>query len=713
MESRLLTRQCGPFKHDVYLGFGVLDLTKLNLLRDKLEQCNVLCYLKYDAALCQKSTKSAVVEGVARSKKCLLYVSESFIEDQWYNFEVAEVLHKAKRFSRDMVIVLKDPQLTEVDMPPALKEFTNVRLTVHDDGTLDDPEFLRRLATVLMTEPCPSLIVMPKENVGYGSAFGYFYGYLRLVLPEFQRRLEEETLAGSTELLQRTVRKMLIIMPESCFCPPQFSEEGKIEHTDKFVVRVAHRAGNKHRDYKSSLYKIIDQTSQEEYYFVGELATPLLTLYETYLYGLSGMTRDQLYTERDCFYFTLNAILSHRDNRACNGQYKLLYWDNDPGMKSSTPKQFYEFILPEIRKELESPAVVSDGKVRDHLQSDGVANELDVNTFETVHVRGATPAVIYEPLNPYKMDSEPRGLCLIINIRQFEKAPVPLAPRPGADKDAEMLQQLFEDLKFEVEVHKDLTMETLEKLLLTSSAGDHSRFDAFVCCLLTHGKLGVLYTSDAKPVRILDIVEYFDDLHCESLCGKPKLFFIQACLTGAGNDGSPTQSRSSSPPRQLSVQSDEAIHSKPVEASENTQLQTLNQLVDGMSLNGVASVQTVATEMEASTLDWDANVAPTLEAADCSTWAEGRAMLVPGRPDFLMSYATLPGASAFRDREIGSLYVSQLASCLRQRLEIDRALKLVSRGVSEELRVRDIEDSMSRFQLPFHLTTGMDKLIML
>jgi len=76
---------------------------------------------------------------------------------------------------------------------------------------------------------------------------------------EFQKRLEQETLAGSSEL-QRTVRKMLIIMPESCFCPPQFSEDGKIEHTDKFVVRVAHRAGNKHRDYKSSLYKIIDET---------------------------------------------------------------------------------------------------------------------------------------------------------------------------------------------------------------------------------------------------------------------------------------------------------------------------------------------------------------------------------------------------------------------------------------------------------------------
>ena len=76
---------------------------------------------------------------------------------------------------------------------------------------------------------------------------------------DFKQRLEEETLAGSRELLQRTVRKMFIIMPESCFCPPQISEGGKIEHTEKFVVRSAHRAGNKYRDYKSSFYKIIDQ----------------------------------------------------------------------------------------------------------------------------------------------------------------------------------------------------------------------------------------------------------------------------------------------------------------------------------------------------------------------------------------------------------------------------------------------------------------------
>jgi len=119
------------------------------------------------------------------------------------------------------------------------------------------------------------------------------------------------------------------------------------------------------------------------------------------------------------------------------------------------------------------------------------------------------------------------------------------------------------------------------------------------------------------------------------------------------------------------------------------------------------------THIFQQTLDWDANVAPTLEEANTMTWYEGKATLVPGRPDFVMSYATLPGNSAFRDRDMGSLYVQELVKCLSQHLELDRALKLVSRGVDEELRKRDIEESKSRFQLPFHLSTGMDKLIML
>ena len=183
------------------------------------------------------------------------------------------------------------------------------------------------------------------------------------------------------------------------------------------------------------------------------------------------------------------------------------------------------------------------------------------------------------------------------------------------------------------------------------------------------------------------------------------LIFVCA---GADSNGSPMHTRTSI---DGSMQSDEVQLNKTIDAFENTHLQTPDQPVNGLQQNGLESVQTM--QVESSTLEWDANVVPTLGPADVKTWYEGRATLVPGRPDFLVSYATLPGASAYRDREVGSLYISELAKCLHLRLEIDRVLKLVSHGVAKELQKRDVEDRLSRFQLPFHLTSGMDKLITL
>jgi len=139
-----LTRQNGPFKYDAYLGFSVYDMHLVHSLREKLEQRGISCYPKYDPAFFMQSVQTAIREGVACSQKCLLYVSQSFIEDQWYTFEVAEVLNKVKRFSRDMLIVLKDPYL--VAMPPDLSWYTELAA---DISTFENPGALDCLALAL------------------------------------------------------------------------------------------------------------------------------------------------------------------------------------------------------------------------------------------------------------------------------------------------------------------------------------------------------------------------------------------------------------------------------------------------------------------------------------------------------------------------------------------------------------------------------------
>ena len=145
MASPVLRSKNGPFKYDVYLGFGVTDLPRVHCLQEKLEQCGIVCYPKYNAALLAQSVQTAITEGVARSRKCLLYISQSFTEDLWDKFEVTKVLNKVKRFGCDVLIILKDSQLA--DMPYELNG-CHVSAVV-DAGSLEDPAFVSSLATEL------------------------------------------------------------------------------------------------------------------------------------------------------------------------------------------------------------------------------------------------------------------------------------------------------------------------------------------------------------------------------------------------------------------------------------------------------------------------------------------------------------------------------------------------------------------------------------
>ncbi|KAG1669181.1 Caspase [Nymphon striatum] len=52
--------------------------------------------------------------------------------------------------------------------------------------------------------------------------------------------------------------------------------------------------------------------------------------------------------------------------------------------------------------------------------------------------------------------------------------------------------------------------------------------DCFVCCILSHGDMGVLYGRDGKFPTDMMFSPFHGDA-CPSLAGKPKLFIIQAC----------------------------------------------------------------------------------------------------------------------------------------------------------------------------------------
>ncbi|NWW01648.1 CASP8 protein, partial [Oreocharis arfaki] len=146
-------------------------------------------------------------------------------------------------------------------------------------------------------------------------------------------------------------------------------------------------------------------------------------------------------------------------------------------------------------------------------------------------------------LEAYKMTSRPCGVCLILNNHNFAKARegVPehkqMKDRNGTDVDAAALRNVFSKLHFRVEEYKDLTAEKIRETVNIFRRKDHEDKDCFVCCILSHGKKGIIYGVDGQEVPIRELTTSFTVQNCNSLAGKPKVFFIQACQGDAFHKG--------------------------------------------------------------------------------------------------------------------------------------------------------------------------------
>ena len=144
----------------------------------------------------------------------------------------------------------------------------------------------------------------------------------------------------------------------------------------------------------------------------------------------------------------------------------------------------------------------------------------------------------FDPEDLYPMTNSPHGLCIIINNHQFfhhtepEKAHT---ERGGAKIDEYNLTQTFRYLRYKVELHENLTSQRMKDLMMITAQRDHSEYDSFICCILTHGETNLVHGADSEAVNLLDLAGVMK--MCGTLRGKPKLFFIQACRGDSEDEG--------------------------------------------------------------------------------------------------------------------------------------------------------------------------------
>ena len=203
----------------------------------------------------------------------------------------------------------------------------------------------------------------------------------------------------------------------------------------------------------------------------------------------------------------------------------------------------------------------------------------------------------------YEMNSVPHGIALIINNEKFQRQSM----REGTEIDEKNLILAFRYLGYTVQVHRDCGAEKICDIMEGIRMKDHSNYDSFVCCILSHGKEGQIYGSDSVMVSLDDITTKLNGDNCPSLLEKPKIFFLQACRGKMKDKGA-----------RVGHDGDEIEPEKEEEPETRV-----------MSDSGLR----IATDSDSK---------------------------IPDAADFYFGYATPFGHVAWRDLDNGSWYISEL-----------------------------------------------------
>ena len=121
------------------------------------------------------------------------------------------------------------------------------------------------------------------------------------------------------------------------------------------------------------------------------------------------------------------------------------------------------------------------------------------------------------------MYDAPPGYCLIINNMKFDRN----STIPCGEVDETAMKRIFQPRGFIVEAQRDRTKSQMKACFEEYRRKEHT--GCFILIILSHGRDGVVLSSDDQEIRIADIEKEFCKSKCPSLQGKPRIFIIDAC----------------------------------------------------------------------------------------------------------------------------------------------------------------------------------------
>ena len=128
----------------------------------------------------------------------------------------------------------------------------------------------------------------------------------------------------------------------------------------------------------------------------------------------------------------------------------------------------------------------------------------------------------------YNMESQPRGLALIIDNENFDNEVLPT--RTGSLVDSNNLDCLFLQLGFNVTLRRNLGYtDMIMEIQKFSTRSEMVEVDMCVVIIMSHGRHGLIAAADGRELETEWVLRQFNNEGCPALKGKPKFFVLQSC----------------------------------------------------------------------------------------------------------------------------------------------------------------------------------------
>lgn len=316
------------------------DTSHARTILDSVESRGFTCCFAERDFLPGECTSDVVVDAIHCSKNVILVISPASLQSEWSKFEMLMAVDDShQRNSVCLVPVLLGGVKVD-DLPPPLRPLTCIEL-------MDDFRNTNDIIQAISKPEDTWESLLPVGNLAHGFAWGYYYGYLKIILPDLDKTVREWRRVNNAE--GRMSEKLFLFFPQSCRCRDSIADESPlIKHRGHLPIITKDRAGIIERQYKNTIYSVTDDNG-EDYFFAGEYIGVIHTMFEMEQNATTGLQTREKYIQSMRFYLTVKRILD--TDPECSEKCKIVFYKDVNNSPDAMPRLICNEIKNQLRKE--------------------------------------------------------------------------------------------------------------------------------------------------------------------------------------------------------------------------------------------------------------------------------------------------------------------------------------------------------------------------